>query len=239
LGDYDDIDITVDAKKILSAVYRMKSRYGIKTVIDSLKGGRAEKILRLRLDKLSTYGIMKGVSEQQIRDIINQLVSKEYLEITDSEYPVLRLGKKSKEVLFGNETVMMKTPKNKYIAAEAKEIARNNGNSRQTDAAKYNKPQKQGAADKELFKKLKQLRRELADAEGVPAYVIFSDATLKDMCEKLPKAEIDLLDVSGIGQTKLRKYGEEFVAAINEHCNAGPVQVQESRVEYFTFNIYG
>jgi ATP-dependent DNA helicase RecQ len=211
LGDYDELDITEDAQKILSAVYRMKSRYGINVIIWHLRGSKAERIIKLRLDKIPTYGIMKSDSEQKIRDIINHLVSKEYLELTDSEFPVVRLTGKSREVLFDGAAITMKTAKSK-LSYSVPETAPKNKSSEKTPQTG---PQKN--IDNNLFAKLRELRGKLAAGQSVPAYIVFSDATLADMCRKLPFNETELLEVSGVGQTKLERYGREFLGVIKEY----------------------
>jgi ATP-dependent DNA helicase RecQ len=226
LGDYEELDITEDAQKILSAVYRMKSRYGVNLIILHLRGSKAERIIKLRLDKISTYGIMKDDSERKIRDIINHLVSKEYLELTDSEFPVVRLTEKSREILFGGANVTMKVPRSNIARGQTKPEENGfieNSYSRQygqTEEPRKERPSKQAGlqiSNRELFDNLKKLRTKLASEQNMPAYIVFSDATLADMCRKLPLNEDALLEVSGVGQTKLERYGREFLEVIKEY----------------------
>lgn len=216
-SNFETVDVTVDAQKILSCIYRSKERYGVKMIIDVLRGSRNEKILRLRLDGLSTYNISE-LSEKRLRDIINHLVLNDFLYITNDEYPILKLGTKANEVLKQNVKVEMK------LAKETEKVV---------------KPSKKNIALKPinniLFDKLKELRRSIANEQKVPAFVIFADSTLTDMCMKLPVNKEELLDVAGVGQVKLERYGEHFLKAITEFMqgsnDAEDTQMQEITIE--------
>jgi len=191
--------ITEDTQKILSCIFRMNQRFGIKMVIDTLRGSKAEKILKSGLDKIQTYGIMAAVKEKRIRVIINYLILNEYLMLTNSEFTVVKLTTKSKELLQNGEKLMMKIAKEEQIAI---------------------KPVKQGVAvDNDLFNKLRELRFKLAAEQKVPAYIIFSDATLVDMCGKMPANDAEFLTVSGVGKMKLEAYGKNFLEVINNFDN--------------------
>lgn len=196
-SNFEEVDVTVEAQKILSCVYRMKERYGVKLVVDTLRGSESEKVLRLKLNSLSTYGIMKDVKEKRIRDIINFLTLNSYVFVTDSEYPVIKLGKKANDVLFHGEKLIMK------MAREVEKPVKSE--------------KKLADVDEGLFRRLKELRTEIAKREKVPAFIVFSDAALIDMCRKKPKCDFDFLDVSGVGQAKLRRYGSEFIKSICEY----------------------
>ncbi|MHB8277655.1 MAG: DNA helicase RecQ [Candidatus Humimicrobiaceae bacterium] len=197
--NFEEIDITEDTQKILSCIFRMNQRFGIKMVIDTLRGSKAEKILKSGLDKIQTYGIMAAVKEKRIRVIINYLILNEYLMLTNSEFTVVKLTTKSKELLQNGEKLMMKIAKEEQIAI---------------------KPVKQGVAvDNDLFNKLRELRFKLAAEQKVPAYIIFSDATLVDMCGKMPANDAEFLTVSGVGKMKLEAYGKNFLEVINNFDN--------------------
>ena len=193
--NYEMVDITVEAQKILSCVARMKERYGQKMLIDVLRGSKSEKVLRLQLDKLSTYGISKK-SEKQLYEIINQLILADYLIKTDDEYPVIKLGNCASEVLRNGKTVQMKLIKEKQTT----EIA---------TTKKQTRP-----VDNKLFATLRELRLAIAKEQNVPAFVIFPDSTLIDMCMKVPTTDEEFLNVSGVGKVKLERYGEKFLKAI-------------------------
>ncbi len=193
--NFETADITVDAQKILSCVARMRERYGMKMLTDVLRGSKSEKVLHLGLDKLSTYGISEK-TDRQLREIINQLILTGYLLKTDDEYPVIKLGERASEVLRGGGTVQMKLSKEKP----------------QPEASKKQFSVKQ--IDNKLFAALRELRLAIANEQNVPAFVIFPDSTLIDMCMKLPTTKTELLNVSGVGQVKLERYGERFLKVI-------------------------
>jgi ATP-dependent DNA helicase RecQ len=195
--NFETVDITIEAQKILSCVARLKERYGQKMLIDVLRGSKSEKILRLGLDKLSTYGISEK-TEKQLHEIINQLILSDYLLKTDDEYPVLKLGTTASEVLKNGKTVQMKLSKEKQKA----EIVINKKQAR--------------SVDNRLFAVLRELRFAIAKEQNVPAFVIFPDSTLIDMCLKIPATHEEFLNVSGVGQVKLERYGEKFLKAIAE-----------------------
>lgn len=203
--NFDKIDITADAQKILSCVKRLGERYGVKTVSDTLRGAKTEKVLRLRLNELPTYGIMDTVKESRIREIMNFLVLNEYLAITNDEYPVVQLGSRANQVLIEKSQLEMKLMKEQEFG--------------------HTRPAPKGKAGADtahplLFDRLSELRSKLAKNQGVPSYVVFSNATLTDMCNRLPQTDSELLLVSGVGQTKLQKYGKEFIEVISDYLDA-------------------
>lgn len=193
--NFEETDITESAQKIMSCIARMNERFGIKMVIDTIRGSKSAKVLRAGLNKIKTYGIMAEMPERKIRNIINYLVLNEYLLLTNSQFPVVKLTSRSKEVMYNGEKLMMK-------------IVREQGE-------KAKKGRKKEAVNDELFNKLKEARYKLAHEKGVPAFIIFSDATLVDMCIKMPTNETELLEVSGVGKIKLEAYGKEFLEVIN------------------------
>lgn len=202
LTQFETIDITVDTQKILSCIIKTGQRYGKKMICDVLRGSKNERLLRFKLDNQSTYGIMKDSSEKRIRDIIEHLEQIGFIFSEGGEYPVLKVSATSYGVLKGKKSPLsMKIPK---------------------EQKKEPKPAVKDAdinaiIDKDLLDELKQLRRKLAIEKNVPAYNIFSDATLTDMCKKLPMTPEEFLTVSGVGKTKLAQYGEIFLDTINNY----------------------
>ena len=192
--------MTVEAQKILSCIRRAGERYGVKMIVDILRGSKNERLLRLGLDGLSTYGIMADCREKRLRDILQFLLLQGYLQSTDDEYPVLKLTPRSREVLVGGARLRMKA---------AKEEEREFHRSAASASAEENP---------ELFAQLREVRARLADRQGVPAFVIFTDAALRDMCARLPRTEEEFLGVSGVGQAKLQRYGREFLPVIREYA---------------------
>lgn len=200
-------DITVEAQKIMSCIIRSGQRYGAKMVCDMLRGSENEKIKAAGLDSLSTYGIMKDASEKRIRNIIDRLIIQEYIEKTDGEYPILRVKPKAAAVLKGGESVSARLP-----GEEAPK--------RRKGAAASGDPVTSFSADPALLSALKTLRSEIASAQGVPAYVVFADSALLDMCARLPRTDSEFLEVSGVGAVKLEKYGADFMRVISEYADA-------------------
>lgn len=199
-------DITVEAQKIMSCIIRSGQRYGVKMVCDMLRGGESEKITSAGLDKLSTYGIMGEVSEKRIRSVIDRLISQGYVEKTDGEYPILRVDQSAAAVLKGTEKVSARLPKEE---PKRKKSAAN------TAVSSFN-------ADPALLAALKSLRSRIASEQGVPAYVVFADSALLDMCVKKPRTDSEFLDVSGVGAVKLERYGAAFMDVIAEYLSESP-----------------
>lgn len=187
------VDVTIDAQKIMSCIARTGQRYGKPVICDVLKGSKNEKILKAELNSQSTYGIMKEVTARHIFGTIDFLAEKEYIS-SDNETEVLKLLPKSRDVLFGRERLVMKKVENseKVVKTHRPEVPVNS----------------------DLLDALKALRKGIASKKSVPAYVIFTDATLIDMCKKCPETPDEMLEVSGVGRTKLEKFGKEFLEEI-------------------------
>lgn len=187
------VDVTIDAQKIMSCIARTGQRYGKTVICDVLKGSKSEKILKAELNNQSTYGIMKEVTARHIFGTIDFLAEKEYIS-SDNETEVLKLLPKSRDVLFGRERLVMKKVENSE------------------KVVKTHRPEVPVNAD--LLDALKALRKGIASKKSVPAYVIFTDATLIDMCKKCPETPDEMLEVSGVGRTKLEKFGKQFLEEI-------------------------
>lgn len=187
------VDVTIDAQKIMSCIARTGQRYGKTVICDVLKGSKSEKILKAELNNQSTYGIMKEVTARHIFGTIDFLAEKEYISF-DNETEVLKLLPKSRDVLFGRQRLVMKKVENseKVVKTHRSEVPVNS----------------------ELLDALKALRKGIASKKSVPAYVIFTDATLIDMCKKCPETPDEMLEVSGVGRTKLEKFGKQFLEEI-------------------------
>lgn len=177
-------DITIDAQKVLSCIKRMDERFGKVMVAQVLTGSKNQKIMQFRFDELPTYGLMRGDSQKEVSGLIDYLVASGYLRASGGQYPVLQITLAGVKVLKGQEKVTRK------MAV---------------------KVQKTLPEDNELFERLRELRRDLAEEQGVPPFVIFSDKTLYSMCEIMPTSLTEMLDVKGVGENKLEKYGELFL----------------------------
>ena len=181
-------DYTIEAQKVLSCVYRTKERYGISVLIDILRGMTGPKIINDKLNELTTYGIMKDYSSKFIRDFIKILIEYGYVSLKDGTYSMLKLNEKSYKILKSQLKVMLK------LTSESEEKVINS----------------------ELFNRLRGWRREMAIKEGVKPYIIFSDATLIELCNKNPKNEDELLDIRGMGEKKFKKYGCDLLNLLNK-----------------------
>ena len=196
LTDFETADVTVEAQKILSCIIKTGQHYGVKMITDVLRGIPSDKIKRARLNAQSTFGIMKDVRASEIKYLIERLEEQEYIISVDAKRPTLRVTEMSYPVLRGNAKVKIKKTK------QIKDYADNSVLSEVNQA---------------LLAELKDVRMVFARRRGVPAFVIFSDATLADMCRKLPVTESEFLAVSGVGQNKLDKYGEAFMQVIEKY----------------------
>lgn len=184
------IDITIDAQKVLSCVYRMHERFGVKMIAEVLKGSKSAKVKQFNFERLSTYGLMKERKLKDISDLILRLSAMQYLDITESQYPVVTLNELSWQVLRGQKKVWQKM----VIVKKTK-------------------------AKGELFEALRSLRKELATKEKLPPYMIFSDATLTQMATDKP-TDLELMkNIRGVGEFKLQKYGEEFLTVIKSYIS--------------------
>jgi len=194
------MDITLEAQKILSCIYRVSQRYGANMVIQVLRGSKNKKVLEARLDNVSTYGIMKEYSDSAISEIIMTLVSSGYIHMTHDKYPVLKLTSKSADVLSGK----IKLHHKKHLLQKKDE------------KEKASKSIKGGNIDFdiELFEKLKQYRYKIAQEKGLPPYVIFHDIALKEMAAYLPVNKESFLEIKGVGEKKYENYGEGFIDII-------------------------
>jgi len=206
VNGFEEVDITVDAQKIVSCVYRIKQKgryYGKSMVVDVLRGNGNERVTSLGFDRLSTYGIMKETSVQRIRAELDYLITEGFLSFTGTEYPVVELTAQSARILKDRQEIRMNLPKEKTPQGK-----------KRAEEDFYSKD--------ELFGKLRKLRAEFAAEEKVPAYIVFSDAALRDMCRVRPTRMETFLTVSGVGRRKAEKYGEEFCRLISEHISAHP-----------------
>ncbi|MEH7095449.1 DNA helicase RecQ [Neobacillus vireti] len=188
------IDVTKEAQMVMSCVIRMGQRFGKNLTAQVLTGSKNKKVSELGFDKLSTYGILKNQGAKEVGDFIEFLISQELIAIEQGQYPTIFVSPKGKEVLLGNQQVFRRE------AVQVKQVSKNDP----------------------LFEYLRDVRKQIAETENVPPFVIFSDAALKDMCAKQPKTNEEFLQVSGVGEHKLQKYGLEFIKAIRKFLEENP-----------------
>ncbi|MEK3733865.1 MULTISPECIES: DNA helicase RecQ [Paenibacillus] len=205
--DRELIDITVDAQKIFSCIHRMRERFGVSTVAAVLKGSRAKKVLEYGFDRLPTYGVMSGRTEKEIAETINVLVSEGYLTLTEGQYPVVKLQSAAAEVLRGQKEVMQRVPKPSRTKAGQRSAGR--------------RDYSPSAVNETIFEQLRLIRRELASKEHVPSYIIFNDATLREMSVVCPQTEQEMLGIKGVGEMKFRKYGQPFLDFFQNQPGSG------------------
>ena len=216
VGEWIRQDITVEAQKILSGVVRVEKKYptglGLTQIIAMLRGSKNQRVLQLGLDKLSTYGIMHGVDQKQLREYVEFLIDSGYLYLTQGEYPVLRATPQAREVLFHGETVEYSR---RVPSVQEKKLP----TSRRKKAAA--EPVEQVALDPQgqqeaanLFEALRDLRNELSQKQNIPAYLIFTNASLTDMAARQPDTMEEFLQVSGVGEYKAKRYGKVFLDRI-------------------------
>lgn len=196
-------DASEAAKKALSCVYRVGERFGARHVIDVLRGAKVQRVIDLRHNELSTYGIGADLSAVEWENIFRQLIHLGYLVQDFTRYGALGLSTAARPVLKGETQVILGLPR---------DVARTEEKSRR----------KIGAGDgahRPLFEELRALRKQIADAAGVPPFVVFSDATLVEMSKTRPSDLRELLSITGVGEQKLRKYGTAFLDAIRSYCH--------------------
>ena len=198
--DGSELDETVVAQQILSCVYRLKHQFGIKHVIEVLRGAKTKMIFDRGHDRLSTYNLMAQYSEDDLRYYINTLIEKGFLERSEGEYPVLRWTATSPSVTSGSQVVMMR--KRVQKAAKPKK-----GSDLQCDLP--------------LFTELTKLRQKYAQQLRVPAFVIFGDRSLIEMARVYPKNREEMLKINGVGPVKWERYGQSFLDVIIQHSAKG------------------
>ncbi|PLY00006.1 MAG: DNA helicase RecQ [Desulfuromonas sp.] len=193
-------DATEDARKALSCVYRVGQRFGIGHVIDVLRGADNQRVRDLGHQKLSTYGIGRDGSQDHWHHLLRQLIHYGYLEQDIGNYSVLKLTEGARPLLRGERELQITAPRVKpqRVKKTAPKIA----------GLDY---------DTELFNRLRSLRKQIADRDGVPPYVVFGDASLAEMAAMVPTSEEELLQINGVGRTKLKRYGREFISEIIGH----------------------
>ena len=209
-------DITIEAQKIISCVYRAKERYGKNMIIDILKGSKGKKIIENKLHELSTYGIMSTEKRETINLITNKLCADGYLKMTEEQYPVLKLTPKSIDVLKNQVKVYMK----------------------------IDKIEERNLTDNELLELLKNLRKNISNREGLPPYIVFHDSTLKEIAKKMPTRKEDLLTIKGCGEKKVGLYGHEVCQVVINYMEAkgirekndSPKENKEEIMEFYKFS---
>lgn len=188
LNDYELKDFTKESQMILSTVFRTREKYGISVLVDILKGFKGPKIIQNNLDKVTTYGIMKEYGNSFIKDLIKSLLNEGYVDLKEGTYSMLKLNTRSYKVLKSEESVVFK------ILDKQETIL-----------------------NKELFEELKKWRKEKAYKERIRPYIIFSDSSLIEIVNNMPKTKEELLEIRGVGTKKIEAYGDNILEIIKKN----------------------
>ncbi|GAB6012826.1 DNA helicase RecQ [Viscerimonas tarda] len=229
-NESERVDITILSQKILSCISRTQERVGKGLIIDTLRGSKSARVLKWRFDQLSTYNICTE-SEQEVAEVFDFLVENDYIFVTGDKYPISKLTPKSDAVLRRKEQLTMKrnlvAKRERIEKAEARQTRERRGGE---TAVYYN-------INNQLYEQLRALRREIADSQNVPAFVIFPDSSLVDMCRILPRTAADFLKVSGVGEQKQQRYGEAFTKVINNFLANNNVELESETTPNATANL--
>ncbi|AJH75557.1 ATP-dependent DNA helicase RecQ [Bacillus cereus ATCC 4342] len=201
--DRESIDVTRESQMVLSCMIRTNQRFGKQMIAQVLTGSKNKKVIEFNFHTLPTYGLLSNRSVKEVSEFIEFLISDELIAVEHGTYPTLKVTEKGKEVLLGKENVLRKE------RVETRQIVQ----------------------DHPLFEVLREVRKEIAQGEGVPPFVIFSDQTLKDMCAKMPQNDSELLTVKGIGEHKLVKYGSHFLQAVQHFIDENPNYAETIKTE--------
>ncbi len=204
--DRESIDVTRESQMVLSCMIRTNQRFGKQMIAQVLTGSKNKKVIEFNFHTLPTYGLLSNRSVKEVSEFIEFLISDELIAVEHGTYPTLKVTEKGKDVLLGKENVLRKE------RVETRQIVQ----------------------DHPLFEVLREVRKEIAQGEGVPPFVIFSDQTLKDMCAKMPQSDSELLTVKGIGEHKLVKYGSHFLQAVQHFIKDNPNYAETVKTEVVT-----
>ncbi len=202
LTQFETMDITKAANAIVTCVRECRERYGVTVILDTVHGSKNAKIQQYRMDKSSKYGSLIDITVARLRQIMDYLIHREYLVLSNSQYPVVMLGQFADEILEEDKPIIMKIPAEQEKKPPKQE---------------KKKVHSRGEINEELFELLRQLRTTIAKEEKVPPYVVFADKSLVDMCSIMPMSRDDMLSVSGVGEVKYEKYGKRFLEVVKEY----------------------
>ncbi|NTV04936.1 MAG: DNA helicase RecQ [Chlorobiaceae bacterium] len=199
LGSREVVDCTLEAQMVLSAIVRTEERFGATHITDIVTGSRNQKILEFGHDRLRTYGVGKEHDKKYWRRLIDELLAQKVITKSDGLYPTLLLLPKAVRILRHDEHIEM-----------VRVLEKKKGQLLPKASEPY---------DQQLFELLRSLRKQIADEQGIPPYVVFSDRTLHDMSTRFPRTAESMLTVSGVGEVKLERYGRQFLRLIDRYCS--------------------
>lgn len=204
VGTIEKIDATIDAQILMSAMSKTGQRFGIRHIIDIVTGADTKRIHELQHDRIETYGAGKHKDKNHWRFLIDELLAQDVIYREGDQYPILKLTEKGDNVLYGRE---------KVTALKREDVKER----RRAVSGREFEPY-----DEVLFEKLRILRKKLADDQQVPPFIIFSDRSLHEMCRYYPAALPDMKKISGVGDAKLKRYGDDFIREIKTYLNENP-----------------
>ena len=219
LTSFKTVDVTIDAQKILSCIVRTGQRFGAQTISDVLRGKESQWVKSFRLTEQSTFALLKGVRQKKIKSLIDELETQGYVTYVGAGKPILKVTDAGWLVLKGKAQVQAREALSIRTTASAETVSETNA---------------------ELFEALRALRAEIAQKRGVPAFVIFSDSALHDMCLKLPTTDAEFLAVNGVGEAKLKQYGAVFIPVIKRYTPTKrgklPFYISEEQLSRFEYS---
>ena len=204
LRQFETLDMTDEAKKIINCIYESRGRYGKNIIMDTVLGAKTARLEEIGASEYKSYGVLESSNKNLLRRLIEELLLEGYIQT--GEYQVLKLGDISKLKLKDTKVLVKITDEDKATNRKLKPKKNIKGMDSLTSSGF------------KLFDKLKELRLEIAREEKMPPYIVFNDKTLIDMCAKMPTTKSDMLNVSGVGENKYGKYGERFIAVIKEYA---------------------
>jgi len=204
LRQFETLDMTDEAKKIINCIYESRGRYGKNIIMDTVLGAKTARLEEIGASEYKSYGVLEASNKTLLRRLIEELLLEGYIQT--GEYQVLKLGDISKLKLKDTKVLVKITDEDKATNRKLKPKKNIKGMDSLTSSGF------------KLFDKLKELRLEIAREEKMPPYIVFNDKTLIDMCAKMPITKSDMLNVSGVGENKYGKYGERFIDVIKEHA---------------------
>ena len=220
--EFEELDMTLDAKWVVGCITEMRGRYGQALVIGTLLGSKKARLKDIGATSYNCYGQLENRTEADLRLLISQMIRMGYITQTEGEYSVLKAGNIA-DLQNKNTKIIIKKFKEKEKISTTKKHKtpfKKDSFSASTESSSTDSTATNFSHNSALFEALRQLRLQIAKEESVPPYIVFTDRTLIDMCSKLPQNEDEMLNVSGVGQNKLKKYGQRFLQEISAFQSA-------------------
>lgn len=220
--EFEELDMTLDAKWVVGCITEMRGRYGQALVIGTLLGSKKARLKDIGATSYNCYGQLENRTEADLRLLISQMIRMGYIIQTEGEYSVLKAGNIA-DLQNKNTKIIIKKFKEKEKISTTKKHKtpfKKDSFSASTESSSNDSTATYSSRNSALFEALRQLRLQIAKEESVPPYIVFTDRTLIDMCSKLPQNEDEMLNVSGVGQNKLKKYGQRFLQEISAFQSA-------------------